>query len=120
MDDLRAGVETYRDGYAKTLEHWGGEFSRLAAEGGRPVIWGAGSKGVSFLTNLGTDAIRYAVDINPTKHGFFMAGTGQEIVGPDFLADYDPALVVAMNPIYVNEIQADLDRLGVSARLTAV
>ena len=120
MDALRSGVVTYRDGYAKTLDRWGTEFARLAAEGGRPVIWGAGSKGVSFLTNLGTDAIEYAVDINPTKHGFFMAGTGQEIVGPDFLAAYQPQLVVAMNPIYMREIQADLDRLGVDARLTAV
>ena len=84
------------------------------------MIWGAGSKGVSFLTSLKSDAILYAVDINPTKHGFFMAGMGQQIVGPEFLSEYDPSLVVAMNPIYVDEIRADLDRLGLSARLTAV
>ncbi|MCP3936767.1 MAG: methyltransferase domain-containing protein [Actinomycetia bacterium] len=120
MDGLTAGVETYRVDYARTLEHWGEEFENLAAVGGKPVIWGAGSKGVSFLTNLGTEAIEFAVDINPTKHGFFMAGTGQQIVGPEFLAEYQPQLVVAMNPIYVEEIRNDLDRLGVSARLTSV
>ena len=39
-----------------------------------------------------------------------MAGTGQEVVGPDFLRDYDPDLVVAMNSIYLAEIRAELDR----------
>ncbi len=120
IEELRRGAAVYRDGYVRMLDQWGAEFADLADNGGRSVIWGAGSKGVSFLTNLRTHAITYAVDINPTKHGFYMAGTGQEIVGPEFLADYGPDLVVAMNPIYIAEIQADLDRLGVDARLTAV
>jgi hypothetical protein len=120
LADLAAGAAHYREGYVRMLDHWNGEFAQLAERGGRSVIWGAGSKGVSFLTNLGTEAISYAVDINPTKHGFYMAGTGQEIVGPEFLADYAPDLVVLMNPIYAGEVQADLDRLGVDARLTSV
>jgi Methyltransferase domain/C-methyltransferase C-terminal domain len=120
LDVLRDGAAHYRDGYTRMLDRWNDDFARLAAEGGRSVIWGAGSKGVSFLTNLGTDTVDYAVDINPTKHGFHMAGTGQEIVGPEFLSEYDPDLVVVMNPIYIDEIQATLDQLGVSARLSAV
>jgi len=59
----------------------------------------------------------YAVDINPFKQGMFMAGTGQEVVGPDFLRDYDPDLVVAMNSIYLAEIRSELDRIGVDAEL---
>lgn len=120
MDVLRAGARTYRDGYARLLAEWNETFGQMAAAGGKPVIWGAGSKGVSFLTNLDTDAVEYAVDVNPTKRGYFMAGTGQEIVTPSFLTDYTPDLVVAMNPIYVDEIQAELDQLGVDARLTAL
>ncbi len=120
IDALRAGVVTYREGYLKTLDEWGTRFADLAATGGKSVIWGAGSKGVSFLTNLGTDDIAYAVDINPTKHGFFMAGTGQEIVGPEFLAEYDPELVVVMNPIYVGEIGSQLSNMGLSPTLRAV
>ena len=85
------------------------------------MIWGAGSKGVSYLTTLGLqDEIGYAVDINPFKQGMFMAGTGQEVVGPDFLRDYGPDLVVAMNPIYLAEIRAELDRIGVDADLVGV
>ncbi len=65
-------------------------------------------------------AIEFAVDINPHKHGMFMAGTGQEIVAPEFLTTYRPELVVVMNPIYVDEIRAHLDRLGLTPRLVAV
>jgi hypothetical protein len=84
------------------------------------VIWGAGSKGVSFLTGLRESDIQFAVDINPAKHGFFMAGTGQEIVAPDFLETYQPDLVVAMNPIYLDEIQRELEERGLSAELVGV
>jgi SAM-dependent methyltransferase len=86
----------------------------------KTVIWGAGSKGVSYLTTLGRDdAIEFAVDINPFKHGMYMAGTGQRIVGPEFLSDYQPDLVVAMNDIYLDEIRSELDRVGVDASLVA-
>ena len=82
------------------------------------MIWGAGSKGVSFLTNLGLrDEISYAVDINPYKTGKFMAGSGHEIVAPEFLVEYRPDLVVAMNPIYLGEIRATLDGLGLQPEL---
>jgi 2-polyprenyl-3-methyl-5-hydroxy-6-metoxy-1,4-benzoquinol methylase len=67
-----------------------------------------------------TDGIGCVVDINPYKHGKFMAGTGHEIVAPDALRDYRPDLVVAMNPIYLDEIRDELHRLGVTARLEAV
>ena len=62
---------------------------RLADEGKRVVIWGSGSKAVSFLTTLRVpDLIAAVVDINPHKHGKFLAGTGHEIVGPRALARY--------------------------------
>jgi hypothetical protein len=60
------------------------------------------------------------VDINPYKHGTYMAGTGQEIVGPEFLRAYRPDVVIVMNPIYCNEIQRDLDGMGITAELMPV
>jgi hypothetical protein len=90
--------------------------------GQRVVLWGAGSKAVAFLTTLGATAqvIEYAVDINPYKHGTFLAGVGQQVVPPDFLRDYRPATVVAMNPVYLAEIRAALTELGVAATLESV
>ena len=34
---------------------------------------------------------------------------------PDFLKEYKPDVAIVMNPIYCDEIRANLDELGVSA-----
>ena len=87
---------------------------RLHRAGQQVVLWGGGSKAVAFLTTLGiTDEIDYVVDINPQPPGTFIAGSGQQIVAPAFLADYRPDVVVIMSPVYLPEITADLQRLGV-------
>jgi hypothetical protein len=49
-----------------------------------------------------------------------MPGTSQLIVPPNFLVEYRPDLVIAMNPIYLGEIRRDLDAMGVGADLVAV
>jgi len=114
-------VDYFVDNVLVKQAYWRKRFNDLKAAGKRAVIWGSGSKGVAFLTSLHvTDEIGYAVDINPNKHGTFMAGTGHEIVGPEFLVDYQPDLVIVMNPVYCDEIQRDLDRLGVGAELISV
>jgi SAM-dependent methyltransferase len=118
LELLRRGVEKYHTEVGALRESWRGRLAGLRQRGGKAVIWGAGSKGVSFLTNLGLrDEIEYAVDINPFKTGKFMAGTGHEIVAPEFLRQYRPDLVVAMNPIYLAEIRAKLDELGLTPEL---
>ena len=118
---LAAGVDAYAEGYEALAGSWRQRLGELRARGGKAVIWGAGSKGVSYLTNLTnmgmTDEIEYAVDINPFKWGKFMAGTGQQIVSPEFLVEYRPDLVVAMNPIYLDEIRLQLEELGLHPEL---
>lgn len=70
------------------------------------VLWGAGSKGVTFLNTLNiSDQIRYVVDINPRKQGMYIAGTGQKIVEPAFIKTDNPDYIIVMNPIYLNEIK---------------
>lgn len=121
MDALRAGVKNFRAGYSKLAEKWRGRLANLKDTGGKAVIWGSGSKGVSFINNLGVgDELAAAVDINPHKWGKYMVGSNHEIIAPDKLKDVDPNLVVAMNPIYVDEIGADLKKLGVDAPLVAL
>ncbi len=103
------------------LQNWRTYVRELHGRGGRIVLWGSGSKGVAFLTTLGvTEEIIYTVDINPNKHGHYMAGSGQEIVAPAFLATYQPDVVIAMNPLYCAEIQRELDHLNVRAELIAI
>jgi hypothetical protein len=49
-----------------------------------------------------------------------MAGTGQQIVGPEALTVHRPDLVIAMNPVYLDEIGATLRSLDLTPRLVAV
>ena len=113
--------EQFQRRYRAQLGAWDERLAGLFADGRRAVVWGAGSKGVAFLCALpAAERIEVAVDINPYKHGMFMASTGQRIVPPAFLADYRPDVVIVMNPIYLDEIRAELDRVGVDAEVVAV
>ena len=112
-------VATFVEHYEARRARWRALLTEWRAAGKRVVLWGGGSKGVAFLTTLGEAAtdIAYAVDINPIKTGTFMAGTGQEIVAPAFLRDYRPDVVVIMNPVYRDEITADLSALGLAPEI---
>jgi hypothetical protein len=89
--------------------------------GQRTVLWGSGSKGVSFLTTVGvTDEIVGAVDINPYRQGKFMPGTGHEIVAPGTLEWLKPDNVIIMNPIYRKEIGEQLASMSLSPNVMTV
>lgn len=121
VDSLKRDVEQFIEHLQINLDRWQKRLAGIRSGGRKVVIWGGGSKGVAFLTKLGIrEEIRYAVDINPFKSGTFMAGTGQEIVLPQFLKEYRPDLIIVMNPIYIPEISADLKTLGVNAELLPI
>jgi len=123
LERLSAAVDDFRSQCRTALAHWHQVIQDAREQGQRVALWGAGSKGTGFLTTLGLGSdsnVDVVVDINPDKQGRFMAGTGQPIIGPEQLAQYGPGLVIAMNPIYLKEIAADLERHGVRAQLVAV
>lgn len=115
-------VAYFIEHYEARRSMWRAELAALKAAGKKVVLWGGGSKGVAFLTTLGLllDDIGYAVDINPNKTGTFMAGTGQEIVAPEFLSSYRPDVVIIMNPVYREEITQDLAKMGLSPDIRTV
>lgn len=114
-------ARAFRDQVAVVRNEWGDRLRHAHANGERAVIWGAGSKGVGFLSTLGLDEeIACAVDVNPAKHGMFMPGTAHEIVAPPALRDIRPTVVVVMNPAYTTEISAELAALGVDAEVLAL
>lgn len=122
LERLRAGVATFTRAVTDTVSRWRDEIEAVTSDGGRVVLWGGGSKAVAFLTELGSDApIAGVVDINPHKQGRYIAGSGQRVLAPEDLRALAPDLVIAMNPIYRDEIRASLDGLGLGGTtLTAV
>jgi hypothetical protein len=105
--------------YEEKLCFWNSFLGDTVAAGERVVIWGAGSKGVTFLNCIDNpNSVEHVVDVNPNKHGKFIAGTGHKIIDLDSLKGNPPSHVIIMNPIYKLEIQAMLSDLGIHATVS--
>ncbi|MEE8141496.1 MAG: class I SAM-dependent methyltransferase [Planctomycetota bacterium] len=116
LAETAANVERFQLEIPRKLQALGEMVDSL--RGRRPVVWGSGSKAVSYITTLGIqEELEFIVDINPHKQGKFLAGSGHKIVAPEILKDYRPEVIIVMNPIYCTEIQENLNELGVVAEL---
>jgi SAM-dependent methyltransferase len=121
LSTIPAAVAEFRSTVEKKIQYWRRFLEDSYRSGQRTVIWGSGSKGVAFLTTLKiAREVEYVVDVNPYRQGKFMPVTGQQIIPPAELASCKPACVVAMNPVYLDEIHGDLDALGVQTQLLSV
>jgi 2-polyprenyl-3-methyl-5-hydroxy-6-metoxy-1,4-benzoquinol methylase len=116
--NLAGLAQRFADHYRDKVEGWGETLRRLHRDGRRAVLWGAGSKGVSFVNILAASkGIGFLIDLNPYKDGRFVPGTGHRVRAPAFLADYRPDAVVVMNPLYADEIGRDLQAMGLSPEI---
>ena len=115
VEDL---VGRFHRQFPSVVDYWRSSMESLRQQKRRAVLWGSGSKGVTFLNTLeNSEVIEYVVDISPYRQGTFMAGTGQPIVGPVFLRSYKPDVVIVMNPMYREEILRDLREMGLSPQI---
>lgn len=101
---------------------WRKRLNAWRQSGRRVVLWGSGSKAVAFVSTLGIDSgsLDRVVDINPHKRGTYLPGGGQAIVTPADLKASPPETVVAMNPVYRDEIRATLKASGIDADVPAL
>jgi SAM-dependent methyltransferase len=110
---LAAQVERFAADVDVLLDHWRDRLRGYKAEGRKVILWGSGSKAVSFLTTLGiTDEVAFVADINPHRHGCYLPRSGHLIVSPQTVAIEAPNVVIVMNPLYVEEVRTDLAALG--------
>ena len=118
--DLFALAESFSSSYQALQDKWN-EFLGQLEDGKKVVIWGTGSKGVTFLNVFsGLGKIEYAVDLNPHKHGMYVPGGAQQVVAPDMMKEYQPDYVIVMNPVYRDEIAQALEKMNVSAEVLVV
>ncbi len=121
VDTLKELVRSFPERFEAKRRDCAALLDGCARDGKKVVIWGAASKAVAFLSTVAqSQIIRYGVDINPYRQGHFLPGSGLSIVGPDFLAEYRPDLVVIMNPVYRVEIARDLERMGVAPEIVTL
>ena len=117
VPNIKQLIEGFQNACKEKVHSWRDTLSDLAKQNSRVVIWGAGSKGVTFVNTLGISHqhIEYVVDVNPRKCGKFVPGKGQRVVAPDLLKEYRPGTIIIMNPIYRSEIQEAVREFGLEA-----
>jgi SAM-dependent methyltransferase len=121
LEQMHALAEKFSDRVKDVQDDWRERVHSAWRKGQRVVLWGGGSKGVSFLTTLGlTEEVASVVDINPYKQGKYMPGTGHAVIAPKAMVDQPPDLVIVMNPIYVAEVASSLNELGLKPEITAL
>jgi SAM-dependent methyltransferase len=98
--------------------------AKLTAPGarGRTAVWGAGTKGASFvsLVDPRRELLACVVDLNPNKQGKYLPGTGHPIVDYRQLPDYGVTQAILMNPNYREENARLLRGAGVAVELVTL
>ena len=117
-DKQLAAIAGFAERHHAERERWRTAIAKLDADGARPVLWGAGSRGVQFLTLADRElGLHGVVDLNPRKWGRFLPVTGHRVDPPSTLTTLQPKAVVITNPAYKEEIAKSLADLGVTAEL---
>lgn len=121
LADVAACASLFADLYRKKVAEWRVKLNKMKKDGRRIVVWGAGSKGVTFINIMGENAgIECLVDINPHKQGLYAPGGGQPIIGVETLKQIKPAVVLVMNPLYLTEINKMLSENQITAEVLLV
>jgi hypothetical protein len=111
-----ASCQAFGIAFRARVVSWQDQLELLRANGHRVFAWGAGAKAVTFLNMVDPagDGISHIVDVNPRKTGWFVPGSGQEIVEPNALRELGPDVLILMNAIYRDEIRSAVRALGLN------
>lgn len=105
--------------FHEAVYRWSRFIEYASVEGRRVALWGAGAKSVTFLNVIpGAERVECVVDLNPRKHGAFIPGTGQQVMPPASLIEYQPGVIIVLNPLYQAEIRQSVSSLGLAPLLT--
>lgn len=118
-----AGVSALVQETARFAQSFEQQMDRLRSklEAGA-VPWGAGARAVALLNvlEISPRQVPHIVDINASKWGRHVPGTGHAIVPPDTLRNQRPDEILVLNPEYRREIEGMLTRLGLHPRVTVL
>jgi SAM-dependent methyltransferase len=119
VEAVRRLADGFERGVRGTLERSRSRVAELAVHG--PLaLWGAGSKGVTFLNLVAPPrdgASLLVVDVNPRKQGRHVAGRGDRIVAPEELRSSRARSILVMNPLYRDEIEQMVRALDLDAEV---
>lgn len=115
VEEIKKLVSVFFQEYFPKIEKWRKKIESIGNKKQRAVVWGAGSKGVTFLNTMKAQKeIEFVIDINTRKQGMFIAGTGQQIMPPEFIRNYKPDKIIILNSLYLKEIKRAVNNLDLS------
>jgi SAM-dependent methyltransferase len=113
-------IDSFSERYAAEVSKWKQKLAELKQQGKKVVGWGAGGRGVFFMNLFeAAELIPCVVDINPRRQGAYLGGTGQKIVAPEYLKEYQPDTIIVTHSTYVMEITNQVREMGLSAEILA-
>lgn len=120
-DNFKQIIASFAESYRHKVESWQNQLTSIHQTGQRTIAWGAGSGAISFFNTLKIyDQVPYVVDINPNRQGKFLPLTGQQVVSPEFIQEFNPDIVIITNPTYENEIKQQIANLGVQCNYWSI
>jgi 2-polyprenyl-3-methyl-5-hydroxy-6-metoxy-1,4-benzoquinol methylase len=82
------------------------------------IAWGSGARAVMFFNLFSLKKmVPFIIDINKNRQNKFLPGSGQKIVSPETIVDYNPDLVIITNPTYAEEIQKQISNYGLDPEI---
>ena len=109
--DIGVAARRFRRDHRQWREQMVEIVGNNTGSGRRMAVWGAGARGVSLLSGLGTpdDSYAYVVDSDPNKQGKYIPGVQLPVYGPERLRQYPVESVLVTSYTYFDEIWAVLD-----------
>jgi SAM-dependent methyltransferase len=100
------------------IVHWTDQLGQWRAGGRRVAMWGAGMRGINFLSRFAdSGAVQQVVDINPGRQGIYLPVSAARVQAPESLIQLRPDVVILSNPGYEQEIREQLSGLGLDAEI---
>lgn len=114
-------IFSFKKKYDEITGQWSEKLDQMNRQAASAAVWGAGSKGITFLNSFGQNScIEAIVDINPYKQGKFISGSGHKIISPEELAKTGIQKIITMNPMYSDEIKKTICSMGIKAEVECV
>ena len=115
VNEALLASRTFADTVLAAVDEARSQIGVMALEGAPVVLWQGASKAVALMTSLGPDVpVAFAVDLNTRRHGQYLPPFALQVLPPSHLVEARPRHVVLLNAVYVKEVRAELDRLGLN------
>ena len=93
--------------------NWHAQIEAVRGQGKKIVIWGSGSRGITFLNTFDLrEVVDFVVDINPKRQNMYIPGSAHLVRSPDDLREYRPDLIIIVNPTYDAELRQQAKDMG--------